>query len=81
MIVLGTLIGEPREIICDISDCLFQPDHKLGEKLGLLAALAIVNGRLSKIPVHILNVAGTVKLHVRARQWLLASRIRRRVSV
>ena len=63
MIVLGALIGEHEEIICDSNDCLFEPDHKLGEKLGLLAAPAIVNGRLGKMPVRILNVAGTAKLY------------------
>ena len=64
VIVLGALIGEHGEIICDSNDCLFEPDHKLGEKLELLAAPAIVNGsRLGKIPVRILNAAGTVELY------------------
>ena len=62
-IVLGALIGEHGEIICDRNDCLFEPYHKLGEKLGLLAAPAIVNGRLGKTPVRILNLAGNVKLY------------------
>ena len=53
VIVLGALIGEHGDIICDSNDCLFEPYHKLGEKLGLLAASAIVNGRLGKIPVRI----------------------------
>ena len=43
VLVLGALIGERGEIISDSNDCLFEPDHKLGEKLGLLAAPAIVN--------------------------------------
>ena len=63
VIVLGALIGEHGEIICDSNDCLFGPDHKLGEKLELLAAPAIINCRLGKIPVHILNVSGTVELY------------------
>ena len=63
VIVLGALIGEHGEIICESNDCLFEPIHKLGKKLGLLATPAVVNGRLGKIPVRILNVAGTVKLY------------------
>ena len=63
VIALGALIGEHGEIICDSNDCLFEPDHKLGETLELLAAPAVVNGRLGKTPVRILNVAGTVQLY------------------
>ena len=52
--------GQP---VCDLGDCLFEPDQKLPDKYGIVAAAAFVNDRSGRVPVRLLNTGGNTKLY------------------
>ena len=64
IIVLDDVVNEPGRRVGDLGDCLFEPDQKLSDKYGIVAATALVNGSSGRIPVRLLNTGGNVTLFV-----------------
>ena len=63
MIVLADVVNDSGQPVCDLGDCLFEPDQKLSDKYGIVAAAAFVNDRSGRVPVRLLNTGGNTKLY------------------
>ena len=43
MIVLADVVNDSGQPVCDLGDCLFEPDQNLSDKYGIVAAAAFLN--------------------------------------